>query len=231
MDVRALVYSPEADTLTELRRVFSMVGLGMELAPDVPTTLERFHDEHFDCVIVDCERAPNDTVSRLRLDPMGRSMAIFALVGDRNSMRKAYQDGATFALDKPLTHERTLRCIRAAYGLVVGERRRYYRHPLEVTVTLHVSGGPETSASMINLSSGGMCLRLAQRLDKRSKAKFQFPLPEVDPRFHGSAEVVWTNGELAGFKFDHIGRGCKESLGEWLLLQLESASALAAALH
>ena len=220
MDVKALVYSPESETLSELRRVFGMVGLGMELAPDCPTTLERFREEHFDCVFVDCESAPQDMVAQLRLDPLGRSMAIFALVSNRHSMRRAYQEGATFALDKPLTHERTLRCIRAAYGLVVGERRRYYRHPLSVTVQLRVPEGPEMSAMMINLSSGGMCVRLTRPLSERSRVKFEFPLPDSDDRFRGGCELLWLKGLEAGFKFTQLARGAKESLEEWLALQM-----------
>lgn len=221
MDVRALVYSPETETLSELRRVFGMVGLGMELAPDFSTTLHRFHEEHFDCVFVDCERAPDDTVAQLRLDPMGRSMAIFALVPDRHAMRKAYQEGATFALDKPLTHERTLRCIRAAYGLVVGERRRYYRHPLDVTVQLHLADGQELSAMMINLSSGGMCLRLSRSMPEQGRAKFEFPLPDCDDRFRGSCELLWQRSGEAGFKFSHLGRDARSCLDRWLALQMQ----------
>jgi len=221
MDVKALVYSPERETLSELRRVFGMVGLGMELAPDYPTTLERFREEHFDCVFVDCERAPKDTVAQLRLDPLGRSMAIFALVTDRQAMRRAYQEGATFALDKPLTHERTLRCIRAAYGLVVGERRRYYRHPLSVTVQLRLAEGPDMSAMMINLSAGGMCVRMTRSLPEHARAKFEFPLPDSDERFRGGCELQWLKGAEAGFKFTQLARGAKASLEEWLALQMQ----------
>jgi CheY-like chemotaxis protein len=221
MDVRALVYAPEFGTVAELRRVFGIVGLDMELAPDVPTALDRFRREHFDCVVIDCDRAPLDTVARLRVGP-GRAMAIFALVGDRHAMRKAYEDGATFTLDKPLNPERTLRCIRAAYGLVVGERRRYERHPLELTVQMK-SGAGEDTASMVNLSSGGMCLRLSRPLPEQAKVKVAVHLPEVAHNFRATCELVWSKGEQAGFKFTNVGHSHRDALAAWLALQSEVA--------
>ena len=74
---------------------------------------------------------------------------------------------------------------------------------------------------MVNLSSGGICLRLTRPLPEQSKVKVSFPLPGTDHLFRASCELVWSKGELAGFKFTSVGHSAQDALAEWLQLQNE----------
>jgi hypothetical protein len=54
--------------------------------------------------------------------------------------------GANFALQKPLSAVNTMRCFSAAINFMFRERRRYFRQPVEMPVTL-VFGHKEFKAT------------------------------------------------------------------------------------
>jgi hypothetical protein len=125
--------------------------------------------------------------------------------------------GANFALDKPLSIERTTRSVRAAHGLIVRERRRYYRHLVNVTGVIIVDGITELPVSVTTISEGGVSIECARELDEGGAARLKIILPGSKKPLDLKGEVIWASQEgRAGIRFQVVPVEAKKELESWL---------------
>jgi len=220
-----LLFVPDPAASELLRRILLQVGLECEFADSAESMLASFHNDHYDGAVIDSS-APDGggrLLSAIRMSPAGASAILFALVDDRESMREAYRSGATFCLDKPLQHDRVMRCFHAAHGLILGERRRYYRHPYSTPVRLRYENHPHIDAMMINVSGGGLCIHSNTPLPANTEGRLEFLTDASDELLVGSFVVAWQNGDRYGLRFRRLSRQTRQMLHEWLTLCAEQA--------
>ncbi len=62
-------------------------------------------------------------------------------------------------IERPLVASQLLPLLRAAYGLMLQDRRRYFRLVVELPVSIRTRSGVEFKCKTINISSEGMALR------------------------------------------------------------------------
>jgi len=60
---------------------------------------------------------------------------------------------------------------------MVRERRRYYRHPVDMPLRISFPPVQELTATVTNVSEGGMAIRIIGKLPKEGPAQFRFTLP------------------------------------------------------
>lgn len=222
MDVRALVVATDNITASMIRRAMNSVGVTPDENVKLEDVLGRARRQRFEAIVLDLTVAgTRELLGKLRSEPATKSAVLFALVDGKNTMREAFQLGATFVLEKPLALDRTLRCFRAAYGLIVGERRRYYRHRIAVPVAVVRSGGDPVTGYSIDVSTGGMLMELATPVAEDAQLKIQFGLPEVEDKVGAAAEVIWSKSGKIGIRFTRFSKGSKECLSTWLGRQME----------
>ncbi len=229
MDVRALVVATDNITASLVRRAMNSVGVIPEENVKVEDVMPRVRHQRFEAIVLDLTVAgTRELLAELRSAASTKSAVLFALVNGKNAMREAFQLGATFVLEKPLALDRTLRCFRAAYGLIVGERRRYYRHRISAAVAIMRSGGEPATGYSIDISTGGMLLELSAALAEDAQLKLQFALPGLEEKIGAAAEVIWSKSGKAGIRFTKFAKGSKELLSGWLGKQMDSEAASAA---
>ncbi len=210
----------------EVIRVFRRVLDDMEIELEVCTGVERAADElarhKYDAVIVDCDdvRGAADILLNLRKSPSNKTSTAFAIISGATSVRRAFEMGANLALEKPITANRAKRSFRAAQGLMLQERRRYYRHPVDMTVTVRFQDDHrkhEFHGAANNLSEGGMAVKLKNSVqDKTSVATVAFILPGTRNWIETHARVAWADGEgQAGLRFENLPVIVKEHLEKW----------------
>src|SRR5512142_2919397 len=102
--------------------------------------------------------------------------------------------GANLALQKPISMDRAVRSLRAAHVLVVSERRRFYRHKIEMPVTVMIET-TEIQATATDLSEGGLALRVTSPLPVGSPVQVRFKLPGSNDWISANALVVWADAE------------------------------------
>jgi ActR/RegA family two-component response regulator len=222
MDVRALLLSTDHITASMIRRSLNSVGVTPEEGVAIDDALGRVRRQKFEAIVVDLTMdGSRDLMSALRAEKCTKSSVVFALAEGKTTMREAFQLGATFVLEKPLNLERSLRCFRAAYGLIVGERRRYYRHKINVPVTVMRSGGETVTASCVDLSTGGMLMEISTPVSECTQLKVQFGLPRAEERIAVAAEAIWCKSGKVGVRFTRFGNNSKEVLSIWLSEKME----------
>jgi c-di-GMP-binding flagellar brake protein YcgR len=128
--------------------------------------------------------------------------------------------GAKFVLQKPISLLNATRCFSAALNFMVRERRRYFRHPVEIPVHLEF-GSQEFKATATNLSDGGMAIHFFGNLPKGGLSAASFRLPEGAAVIEAKATLAWVDGEgRAGVRFVELPASSRQMLDGWLSEQL-----------
>jgi c-di-GMP-binding flagellar brake protein YcgR len=145
-----------------------------------------------------------------------------AILNNSNEMPDAFRAGANFALAKPLLPAILLRTLRAAYPLMVRERRRYYRYPLQIPIHLSSSSHSEFVATSVDISEGGMALASPVQLQVGEKVKLKLALPGAERTATIASEVSWSdNAGRVGLQFLEVPATVVEGLRSWIADRLE----------
>ena len=217
MEVRALVATTDNLSLSMIRRCLNSVGVAPEEGVGVGEVMARVRRSRFEAVVIDLSTpGATELLGTLRSDKSSKNAVLFALAENSRTVREAFQLGSTFVLEKPLSLDRTLRCFRAAYGLIIGERRRYHRHRISVPITLMPSGGDQATGYSIDISAGGILLETSAKIHEDSQVKVQFGLPRLGEKIAIACEVIWSQEGRVGLRFTRYSKNAKELLTNWL---------------
>ena len=199
---------------------------GSRIESDVCTRAEhaigRLGCKRYEAVFVDCACLDSSELLE-RMARVNRRTLVFALASGSIDAREAGRSGANFILEKPLAPESLLKALRAAYGLMVSERRRYFRHSVSFPVTITTERFPELIAMVVNVSQGGMAIRSAIPVAQKGKVLLRFELPSSDRTLSAESEIRWTRDDVLGFEFLRMARRDREELVTWLGEQYDAA--------
>jgi CheY-like chemotaxis protein len=216
MRTESLLLCRDADAVRTLRRLLDDVGIQVFVCAQAAEASSALARRQFDAVIVDCDDVAGalGVVPQLRQADSNRSAIVFAIVNGSTTVRAAFDMGANFVLDKPLSPERVQRSFRAAHGLMVRESRRYFRDQVSLLVTLQIAG-TQHKATIINLSEGGIAVRSADKLPESSSVRASFTLPngrQIDAR----GPIAWNTGNRAGIRLLFMSEAHRTDLIAWL---------------
>src|SRR5437868_3527140 len=160
MPTQGLMLCRDQKVSAVFRSVFDAEGITLRclsLAGDGMNLLAR---NKYDAVIVDCDDLQDgyDLLSSLRNCRSNKSSIAFAITGGKANVKTAYEAGATFVLEKPITSAGVSKAMRAASGLILRERHRYRRHPINVSICMMFYGDHENEVRLLNVSEGGMAI-------------------------------------------------------------------------
>ena len=153
----------------------------------------------------------------IRRGPSNAKVAVFACVASASQSTATLNAGANFLLRRPLSLEGVALHLTIAKDVLLKERRRYFRHPVSLTVTLLVEDGNEQHARITNLSEGGMAVRWVRPVKHKAGVEFAFELgwgAVID----GKGLVAWTSLEgVAGIQFHKLLGASRANLESWLM--------------
>jgi DNA-binding response OmpR family regulator len=156
MPLESLLVSRDPQVIRVLRPALEKLAIEVEVCRGADSGSEILASEKFDAVIVDCDDLHGGlgVLETLRGTTSNRNSVTFAILNGHTTTREAFQMGANFVLQKPISPVNAARCFSAAIGLMSRERRRYFRQPVEMPVTLVFGEGQELKATATNLSEG-----------------------------------------------------------------------------
>jgi DNA-binding response OmpR family regulator len=222
----SLLLSRDAEVFRVLRPALEKLSIEVEVCQEAKAASEILLSEKFDAVIVDCDDLPGGTavLEGLRQTPSNKSTVTFAIVnGKKTTTQDAFDMGVNFVLHKPLSALNASRCFNAALGFMLRERRRYFRHPVTIPVTLLVED-KQLKADSTDLSEGGIALRIRQALPKNAAPRLQFTLPETNITFDVETEVAWADIKgRVGLRFLKLPESSLQRLEGWLNAQTEKS--------
>ncbi len=219
MALQALLLSRDPEVHRTLRRVLDTVNIDLELCNNPDQARTALGRGKYDAVLVDCDDTDksHSILRELRQGKSNKSCIAFAIVHGQTTVQQAFEMGANFVLDKPISVDRATRSVRAAQGLIMRERRRYHRHLLRATGAILVDAGAELPVSITNISEGGISIECARQLDEGGAARLKFILPGAKRALEVKGEVMWSNPEgQAGIRFQVLPLDVKKELDTWL---------------
>jgi len=225
MNLESLLVSRDAEVVRVLRPTLEKLQIEVEVSNAAKTGVDVLNSSKFDAVIVDFDDLQGgvDILRSLRNTRSNKSSVSFAILNGKTTTQQAFEMGANFVLQKPVTTAGTLRCLNTALSFMVREKRRYFRCPVQIPVTLVPSQGEDLKATATNLSEGGIAVHCEAKLTKTSFSKVHFVLPGMRTAMEPKGEVAWAdNVGRAGIKFVEVPDSGKQELERWIMRRLES---------
>jgi len=223
MPLESLLVSRDPEVVRVLRSTLEKLAIAMEVCRGARSGNEILLAEKFDAVIVDCDDLHEGlhVLENLRRGTSNKNSVAFAIVNGSTSTQKAFQLGANFVLPKPVTTTSAMRCFGAAVSFMVRERRRYFRHPIEMPVTVVFGEGQELKCTATNISDGGMAILFHGRIPKGGVSRVVFKLPGNATPLEPKAQIAWADGTgRAGLRFTDLANS-RQPLQQWLNEQFD----------
>jgi CheY-like chemotaxis protein len=219
-----LLVSPDRTAVGQISELLREHALSVDALPSAAAALDRLHHHKFEAVIIDwaLERLALTCFHQLRASPVNRTAVVFALTRGSEETTRALREGFSFILERPLTRESINHTLKVAYGLIVRERRRYFRYPVIVPVALSRKNNPEAFGRTVNVSENGMALKCAAPLLRDSEGTVQFTLPDPALQVTAEAKVCWHDDHgNSGLQFLFMPSDLASHLQTWLARKLE----------
>jgi hypothetical protein len=106
-----------------------------------------------------------------------RGSAVTFAISDNDAEGTAFRKRSEFVFERPLSTQSIRNTLKPAYGLILRERRRYFRCPISIPVTVLRRNIPEVRYHGVNISAEGMALSTFVPLNIGEDVQIQFTLP------------------------------------------------------
>jgi len=222
--VRVLLVSGDIQTIDTLCEFLGKMAAHVEVCSDFSSATGKLCHSKFEALVVDF----NDRAAALELLKTSRQMTshkatvVLAILKSNDDMPIAFRAGASFVLVKPLSPTILTRTIKVAYPLMVSEKRRSFRCPVQIPVHVSIGSQPEFMATSANISEVGIALTNSPGLQVGDRVALRLTLPHTRADATITAEVCWCNpAGSSGMQFVEVPSRCKEQLVSWLADRLE----------
>jgi CheY-like chemotaxis protein len=225
MSLESLLISRDAEVVRVLRPTLEKLQIEVEVSAAAKSGADVLSSSKFDAVIVDCDdlQGGADLLRTLRNTSSNKTSVSFAILNGKTTTQQAFEMGVNFVLQKPITTAGTLRCFNTAMSFMIREKRRYFRCPVQIPVTLVMNQGEELRGTATNLSEGGMAIHFEGKLANNTISKVHFMLPGTRTAMEPKGEVAWADGiGRAGIKFVEVPESCREQLERWIIRRIET---------
>ncbi|MGA6951217.1 MAG: PilZ domain-containing protein, partial [Candidatus Sulfotelmatobacter sp.] len=174
-----------------------------------------------DALIVDCDlNGTGQFFRELQQEAPRASTVPLVIMGRRQGKHDMEGTGAMFAFDKPISVEQAVRTLSAARNMILVGRLRYHRAGLEVPVTLSGRRRKRGGAQLINLSQGGLQVRVEEGFDVSEASRVSFALPGTKCGMKAEVEIAWSDDRgNVGIRFMKMSAEMKHTLRLWLAQQ------------
>ena len=217
---RVLLVCDDSIAIQHLSEGMQQLAIATEVCVDVSMALRSLNRKKFEAVIVDLGLTEADQVlGQVRLSPSNRTAVTFAITDAGKPAKPEIQPN--FVIERPLSAGSVGRILKAAFGMIVRERRRSFRCPTEISATL-VTKADEVNCHLVNISEGGLAITGSPALKPGTQVRVLFTLPGQSPHFQIEAEICWCdeNGR-AGLRSLMIPSEQRPVLQRWLAAKLE----------
>jgi CheY-like chemotaxis protein len=219
MGIQSLLLSSDPEVLSVVQPALDKLGVQLEIHTATDPACKTLTAKKFDAIIIDCADGMGslDLLKWVRSKTANKNSVSFAILNSDTNMRAAFDMGASFVLQKPVSPSGVVRSFSAAHGLMVRERHRYVRHILETRVTICFASGKKMHALSTNISERGMAVRLLEALPHDPISLLKFMLPDDRSPMVAKAQVAWAdNLGRVGLKFLELAPTSRASLQQWL---------------
>jgi ActR/RegA family two-component response regulator len=224
MPLESLLLSRDLEVIRILKPALEKLSVDVEVCRGVSSGQEILRSEKFDAIIVDCDdlKGALSVFGGLRKSDSNKNSVTFAILNGSTTTQQAFQMGANFVLQKPISALNAKRCLSAAINFMIRERRRYFRHPVEMSGTISFGEGQKLKVMLTNISEGGMAVFFRGPLPKGAVSTVSFKLPGAATPLEPKVQIAWMDESgRAGLRFIDVPKESRVQLDAWLSEQCE----------
>jgi c-di-GMP-binding flagellar brake protein YcgR len=219
MSLKSLLLCSDEKIVRVLRRTLSDLEIEVDLCADSESALRKLTRERFEAIIVDCSDEGSAEVLHSARNALCNKRAIaVAILDHAMGLRSVFNIGAHFVLYKPVSNERAKSSFRAARALMKRERRRNFRIPVRIPVTIRdLESGRTLKVTTSDMSEGGMAVSVPRHTRPTGRWQVSFTLPGTDAPLALPAEFAWEGtAAQAGLRFMEVLPETTQQLQNWL---------------
>jgi hypothetical protein len=216
----ALLVSNEQQACDVISHSLRSLAIRTEICVDALSAVDLLEKQKFEAIVVDFQlgEQAQGFCEYLQFSRTNRTAVTFAITPDSGLEVKSH---STFVLYRPLIESSVSQTMKAAYGIVIRERRRYFRCPIVVPASVRADDTTKVRCEIVNVSEGGVAIRFRTNPLPAVKA-IQFTLPGCTCDFSVGARICWQYPSgVMGLEFKGFSIRQKAELQEWLARKLE----------
>lgn len=216
MRLNSLLVSRDSEVQKPVAEVFD--GVELRVCEDSISALELIGRSHFDGFIIDCDgiERGSELIVAARGSRSNRKSVIFTIVNETAAVT-AMELGSNFVLEKPLDAGRLSTYFQSSLRKMETEHRRYFRYELAIDAEVIRRDGTIISAQILNVSDGGLALRLLDRAHLHGSVTVRFSIPNAKRTIITAVALIcWSRGPVFGIKFFGMHDDSSAAYAEWL---------------
>src|ERR1700728_5430537 len=218
MTLSSMVVSRDWQEVSVLECILGSLHMDVAVESEPQRALERITKSKIDALIVDCDlNGTGQFFRELQREAPRAKVVPLVIMGHAKGRGEMQATGAMFAFDKPISVEQAVRTLSAARNMILDGRLRYHRAGVEVPVTLSGRRQKRIGGQLVNLSQGGLQVRVNDGFDAKDLRKAWFDLPGRKFGMKADVEVAWSDDQgNVGVRFVKIEAQKQQTLRVWL---------------
>jgi hypothetical protein len=218
--MHALLVTLDSGLVTTFTDVSREVGIETQKSVETPGVPDELSRTKYEALIVDFDTVSQalPIIASVRESRSNKNAVVMAVATTHKQKQEALQEGANFVFERPFAKTEIRRVLSAAYDLMIGERRRYFRCAVDLPVRVtQKSSGATIECVTTNISSSGMALR--GPIAFKSGEELNLELVSDDGAFILSANgtVIWDDKHgKTGLSIQCAGAEMQKHLDSWL---------------
>ena len=217
MTLSSLVVSRDWQEVGVLECILGGLHMTVDIESELRRAQAKLAHSKIDAVILDCDLGGSSGFLRSFHASNPQKSVPLLIVSGSSGRDQLQATGANFVFEKPISVENAVHTLSAARNLIVDGRLRYHRQLLQVPASLTCGSKHQFTASLVNLSQGGIGVRSSEALPAAGPVRVSFSLPGSDLPVKAVGKVAWTDHDgNAGIRFVQISRKVKRDLQLWL---------------
>ena len=214
----ALLVSTDPVAIQQFRHALQQLSISPDVCREVPAAIHLLNRKKFDAVIVDLQlgEQSGEVLDEAHRSATNRTTVTFAISGGDAETTAAFRKRSSFVFERPLSAQSIRSTLKPAYGLILRDRRRYFRCPVSIPVVILRQSMPEVRCHSINISEGGIALSTIAALMPQETVHVQFTLPDHKTTWFEESTIRWSKTGQIGVCFVSLSEKSKSELQGWL---------------
>jgi CheY-like chemotaxis protein len=221
MTLSSMVVSRDWQEVSVLECILGGLHIDVAVESEPQRALSRLTKSKVDALIVDCDlNGTGQFFRELQRDVPRANTVPLVIMGGPRGGRGMEETGAMFSFNKPISVEQAVHTLSAARNMILDGRLRYHRAGLDVPVTVRGRKKKTAGGQLINLSQGGLHVRVEDGFNASEASRISFALPGTKCSVNADVEVAWSDSRgNVGVRFVKIAPRMQHTLRHWLAQQ------------
>jgi diguanylate cyclase (GGDEF)-like protein len=219
----ALLVSADPSIIQQFSLALRELSISPDACQDAASAALLLKRRKFDAVIVDLQLGEQSglILDEAQISLSNRTAVTFGISDNDAEVKSAVRKKSQFVFERPLSAQSIRKTLKPAYGLILRERRRYFRCPVYTPVIIQRENRQEVRCFSLNVSEGGMALSTQVPLLLGENVRVQLTLPDHEVPLSAESTICWSKTGNLGVRFVSISDEQKSVLQVWLSQKLE----------